>query len=352
MLTLNRNALTTTLATKRLRSAVAGVALALCAVISAPAQVNLGTLAPKETLTQADKDEIKRQVDKAAPMLASGDASDVKRAREMLTDAFEAKRVSVGFRVEAARQMLPALTPIIAGQRELAAVNALRVAGEAATSNSLTVVLGSLKDPRTSVRIGASYALSRLFMQAARTAPAVTPGDTSRALQAIEAYIAAEADPMALDTAISAMVAAGGVPGGEDASIRISNVVIAKINGKYDSPDNLALAFRAVREMRSQFTAAGATVSPAAASAAAAVAAELLKCIQAQMTTANATTLQTAAGAAETTITLASTTLRGPDIAGLNLGLVDAVKAGNAEAFTAALNKLTPVLKAAPFNVK
>jgi hypothetical protein len=333
----------------RLASAVVGLLIsASCAL----GQASLSDMASRIDLSDADRAEITKQVDRYTAMIATGTPANVRDGREALTKPFEADKVTVPFRVEAGRQLVEALKPLTTSSNELVAVNTLRIAGEVATTNSMALLIDGLKDPRPPVRMGAAYALTRLFAQARRSAPAISAGDTASALKALEAFIAAERDARLIDTAISAMVLAAKAPGGSAAPDRMARAIVEKARGKGAEADTLTITSRAVREMRDVLIGSDGKAPPGTARAAAEVAGQLIVAIKAQLTTADKEALITAAGSAETTLTIASTTLAGPDIAAMKLALADKVRAADQDGLDKQAERVLAVLKSEPFNIK
>jgi hypothetical protein len=349
-----------TLSAILLGASVGGVVLVPTGAL---AQSSLATLSERAELSRDDIEQIKRLVDAAVAKLEAPDAIEVPRGRRELTGAFEGSKVAVPFRVEAGRLIVDRIRPLTKSQRELTAVNALIVAGETATRNSQTLVIEGLKDPRASVRIGAAYALSRFYLQATRSAPAFDAEDTDRGLKALEAMIASETDPMALDAAVTAMVAASGAPGGAAAAERMGQAVLARLAkgaeagaGSAAGVDLFPLAARGVRELRQRLQ--DLAVRPAAESVgtariAAALSGELLGVIRTRISTPEWTTLrdvyQAASATAETTLTLASTTLSGPSIGSMDLKLSDRLRDGDTAAFGREAQRVIDLVKRAPF---
>ncbi len=323
-------------------------------------QANLALVAGKNDLSDADKVAIKDMVDRQRPLLG-GTAAEVRKAREVILAPLEERQVSVPFRVELSRQIFDSLRALSTDQRDVVAVNALRVAGELATTNSAKLVLDGLKDKRSAVRHGAIYAMSRMFMQAARTSPAISATDMREAIAALERVAATEADPLAVEGAISALVTAARAPEGSPAMARMGEALGVRLRAAAKSPaapettGSLALGVRAVRELRDAMIGGGAGAPRSSVQAAGKLAGQLLVLVreQAKAGTGEADAHAQAAQLAQTTITLASTSLNGPEVEKLKLALADRAK--DPAAFAKDLDRLIGedgLLTKAPFEAK
>lgn len=347
--------------------ALAPLALALAFTTLAPSaafaqggQVSLTQVAGKNDLSDADKNAIREMVERQRPLL-SGTASEVRRAREAIVAPLEERGVSVPFRVELSRQLFDTLKALSTDARDVVAVNALRIAGELATTNSLRVVVDGLKDKRPAVRHGALYAMSRLFMQAARTSPAVSQGDMRSAISELERIASGETDPLMIDGAISALVAAARAPEGGTAMARMGEAVGVRLKAAAKSPGgaegagSLSVGVRAVRELRDALIGGGAKVPSDSVQAAAKLSGQLLVLVreQAKAGIGEPDSHAQAAQLAQTTITLASTSLNGAEIDKLRLALAD--KAKDPAAFAREIDRLIGpdgVLTKPPFSAK
>jgi hypothetical protein len=348
------------LAIAPLATLVLSVGLATLAPRVAFAQASVAQIVTKNDLSEADKGVIRDLIERQRPLL-SGTAAEVRRAREALVAPLEERGVSVPFRVEMSRQLFETLKTLSADGRDVVAVNALRVAGELATTNSLRVVSDGLKDKRPAVRHGALFAMGRLFMQAARTSPAVSQGDMRSAIAELERIASGESDPLMIDGAISALVAAARAPEGSAAMARMGEAVGVRLRAGAKSPSgaegagSLGVGVRGVRELRDAMIGGGGRVAPETVQAAAKLSGQLLVLVRehAKAGVGEPDALAQAAQLAHTTLTLASTSLNGPEIEKLRLALAD--KAKDPAAFAREVDKLVGpdgVLTKAPFTAK
>ncbi len=141
-----------------------------------------------------------------------GEPDKVKIARDHLLAPLAQSSVSVDFRGAMGEALIPELARLIKSPRDLVAVNALRLAGELATSSSVNLVLPALNDPRQSVRSAACTALARAFEHAARTAPAINSDNALAAVRALGAALESQNDPILNDNAVLALASAMRVP--------------------------------------------------------------------------------------------------------------------------------------------
>lgn len=157
------------------------------------------TIVESVSLSQADKDKIKQCVEANRDGL-SGDKDQIKKSRKALAADFDnPANVSVSFRLELSKLLLPGLTPLVNDKTDLVAANALQIAGEVATADSLGLLARGLTDPRPAVRCAAAYGYKRLFDQLRQSSPAFQPVDAIKACNEVAARIAAEKDPHVLE---------------------------------------------------------------------------------------------------------------------------------------------------------
>lgn len=158
-------------------------------------------------LTAAQQQQVVQYAQGFAADLAK-EPEQIKRARDGILAPLGKRDVGVGFRQAYATALVDDLKRLAADQRDLVAANAMRIAGELATSTSVSVLLEGLKDARSPVKYAASFGLARAFDQASRTAPAINPADQQRALGQIRAYLEAQTDAHLADGAVLAFVSA------------------------------------------------------------------------------------------------------------------------------------------------
>lgn len=153
-------------------------------------------------------------VQQHAPGLTGDDAA-IKSARGALLGPLgcSSPATGAGFRVEYAKALVPVLTPLTGDARDQVAANALRIAGELATSSSLPLISTGLKDKRSSVRYAACFAAGRVFEAIRLSPPAVGQVEIETLLQDLSSFMAAESEPALLDGCVLALSAGVGVPG-------------------------------------------------------------------------------------------------------------------------------------------
>ena len=174
----------------------------------------------KNEISPSDRQQMKALIDANKAGL-SGTPSEIKKSREVLVAPLEKDGVSVQFRVACASALLESggLAGLAAHKdNDLIATNALRIAGQSATGNTMRLVLDALKDPRPQVRYAATVA-ARAAFTAARTNSALAPDELSRAMRALSDTVVQDAAPQPVDGAIQALVAARDVPNNRSTAI-------------------------------------------------------------------------------------------------------------------------------------
>lgn len=239
----------------------------------------------KPALNQADRDAITRFVGEQKAKL-SGEPDAIKSGRDNLLARLASRGVTVEFRQVMAGALVDDLRRLAADQRDIVAVNALRVAGELATSTSVSIAIDGLKDPRSPVAYAATFALARAF-EAARANPAINPADLNRAVGAAADFLSRQTDAHLADGATLALCAAcriEGPAGFPDSAL----VALAKAAGAraqtigaagVDSAAMLAVVTRAAVSLRDAAL-PGRAIAPATRTAAATLAGELLVAVE------------------------------------------------------------------------
>lgn len=135
-------------------------------------------------------------------------------ARKQLMQALVGQRPpSADFRLKFDRAAKSMLEPIIKGDREIASINALIIAGEIATSGSVDLLKQGLADSRVSVRMAAASGYERTFQILAGDMPeALLANQASDALNHVIARIPNEQDPIVLLQLFTAIDAAASIP--------------------------------------------------------------------------------------------------------------------------------------------
>ncbi len=155
-------------------------------------------------LTAAQKQAITQFIDQHKAGLTA-EPQVLKRDRDALLDPLRHLDISVSFRLEYARQLVPILRPLVSGEKDLAAINALTIAGELATSSSLDMAGPALADKRPAVRFAGVNAFDRTFVAIARTNPAIAPPQAQSAVRTLRDGLAKESDPYVLEGYVLAL---------------------------------------------------------------------------------------------------------------------------------------------------
>lgn len=127
----------------------------------------------KTVLTEEDKQVIDKFVAQRLPDLSSSDPAAMKKSRDELIRPFRSPLVSVAFRQLFSDKVKEELKKN-ANAKDLIAVNALRIAGDVATSDSSTLLEQKLKDTSEVIRYAAVKGLERT-MEAIATRNAAIP---------------------------------------------------------------------------------------------------------------------------------------------------------------------------------
>lgn len=211
--------------------AVPGLSLAQPRCIS-PATVQ------SASITDAQRQEIQRCVEQQKAGLSSEDPKAIQRARDQLEQALLEPGVSISFRIEYTRQLLPVLNDLAKNQRDIVAANALHLAGELATPAASDLLRGAalgtgLRDPRAAVRYAAAYGLKRTFEQVEASSSVFQVTDAENAIKDLGAAIAAEKEPHVLEGFARAMDAAAAISDSKLRGVRVAAVrVLATEMGK------------------------------------------------------------------------------------------------------------------------
>lgn len=178
------------------------------------------TTIPGDAVTASDlsdiqKDVIKRVVDAHKAGL-SGQAdkakNEIKKSRNALLEPMQNAGISVQFRLYYSELLAKELKPLISSEREVVAINALRIAGELATTTSLDLLSDGLKDKRAGVRFAAVNGYESTFAAVERTPAAISKASqATAALGILKAAVAKESDAKVLEAVALAFQAASKV---------------------------------------------------------------------------------------------------------------------------------------------
>jgi len=196
-----------------------GRLLAMAATVLLPVvgafaqQTSVEDLVTKNEISTADRATIKSSVEAARAGLAGGPV-EIKKSRDTLVAPLEKSGVTVPFRIAYGQALLESgeLARLVKSENDLVAANALRIAGQAATGNTLGVVLDGLKDARPQVRLAAAVA-ARAAFTAARNNPAITEAELAAALRELAKVVTDDKADGPAEGALQAMVTAREFPG-------------------------------------------------------------------------------------------------------------------------------------------
>jgi hypothetical protein len=314
-------------------------------------------LAGKSDLSAADQQAIATFVQGHATKLSSNDPLEVREAREAILAPLERRgEISVAFRVQVANRLLDTLRENAKSSNDHVAVNALRLAGEIATSNSLEILETGLSDTRPAVRYAACFGLSRLYAAAAR-GQAYSDDEALRSLRKLVQVASTDATSEVVDGAIVAIAQARMTPT-KDKKVRPEATRAVIETGsklamdaiKASRPVSMNSLVRIGGVVRDTLTETD--VSAETARGASRFAGQLLLATKASMSGGGEAEMASrSARVAEVIIALASTSLKGPDF---QPKLGDLLAAGKADQFEPGLKAIVGpggLLQSAPFSV-
>lgn len=163
------------------------------------------------SLSAGDEDTLRTYVDQSIKDLSSDEPAKVRLARSELMKPLNDAEVGAPFRLSYSKLLAPALEPLVKDKREVVASNALRVAGEVASSACANIVMSQLDNPDPSVRYMAVRALSRTIEAVGRTAPAIDLETCNRITAEVGSRLEKEKDPYVADMMVRTLVAGVGV---------------------------------------------------------------------------------------------------------------------------------------------
>lgn len=336
---------------------LASIAVACLVSCATYAQTIPEGLAGKSDLSAADQQAIATFVQGHAPKLASADPLEVREAREAILSPLERRgEVSVAFRVQLANRMMETLRENAKSNNDHVAINALRLAGEVATSNTLEILEAGLNDTRPAVRYAACFGLSRLYAAAAR-GQAYSDDEALRSVRKLVQIASSDPSSEVVDGAVVALSQA------RTTTTKDKKVRPEATRGVIEAGSKLALeAIKASRpvSMNSLVRIGGVVrdtltetdVTSDTARSASRFAGQLLLATKTAMGSGGDTeTTSRSARVAEVIIALASTSLRGP---AFEPKLGDLLAAGKADQFEPGLKAIVGpggLLQSAPFSV-
>lgn len=201
---------------RRLRTPLAAFALSLTLLVapSARAQNELpASVVQSTSLSTGQKEEVTRYATAALTLFKSSVWSETRRGRDQLLRPLEDPQttasVSVSFRLEYSRELVPALSNLAAkGNPDLSRLNAIRILGSIATAQSASAIEPFLSDESAAVRFMACQAAGNTFRVLAASSPALPSGEAVRLANRLATLAASEGDPTVLDGAVLGLIEA------------------------------------------------------------------------------------------------------------------------------------------------
>ena len=182
--------------------AVPVATVSLCVTATAGAQVGL----PAEIIGRAPQlsaDDVAKIKEYTSGKLAdfnSGDIEKIKRARNDLISPFTAAGASVPFRIKYGQALAEQNLSGLARSKDAGvAINALRVAGEVASTDTLPVIVEALTAEQVSVRVAAAAAFGRTLEEVAGRPPALRADSLVDAIRKVGDAMPKEKDARAFD---------------------------------------------------------------------------------------------------------------------------------------------------------
>jgi hypothetical protein len=216
------------------------------------------------SLSEEQKSRIREFVDQFKAGLSS-DALEIRRSRNALLEPLRNDSASVTFRLEYAGDLEPVLRPLIASDKPIVAVNAVRIAGELATPKGIDLLEPAISDKRPAVRFEAVIGFAHTFQATERSSPAIAAGQAISALQTLKAGLLHEDDWHVVEGYVQAFKAGSRVPFSKLSGVRAASVMAlaeglgAKAQNANDPPKEVPSpmysAFqRAAQTMRNALT--------------------------------------------------------------------------------------------------
>lgn len=239
------------------------------ATSSAYAQLGQDVVAA-QSISAAQQTQITDHITKNIEDLKKGTPEVIKRAKNALTSPLLEANVSVPFRLSYSEALVAAkLGDLCKDKDDSIAINALRVAGEVAENQMITLIEEALTDKRVSVRYAAAFAASRTFEQIGvpNRSIAATAGKTDSLVRNLAKVLAdTKEDLLVVDGVSRAMLAAARIE--EPRMASTSTAAISEVSkglGKRIAaagPEDKAIvesAQRAVQQMGDTFNGAAGT---------------------------------------------------------------------------------------------
>ncbi|MCC6677812.1 MAG: hypothetical protein IT436_11755 [Phycisphaerales bacterium] len=193
---------------------IAALLVAAAATVWSPAALGQEGLPPDiiASTTQlggTQREAIKAFVATHAGNLTNTDSTVLIRARADLLGPLQGPDVGVSFRTAYSEELEKVLQPLIGDDRDIVAVNSLRIAGELSTRQGAALLEKMLTSKKLTVRYAAVAGIGRTFENLGRTAPAMN-AEAARSLAGkLAPVLRGETDSNVFDVAVRAVMAAG-----------------------------------------------------------------------------------------------------------------------------------------------
>ena len=198
-----------------LRSCVFAAALAISAglVPSALAQADITPDVRRSAQLSTDQTAlVQRFVKDNSGGLGSDNPQSVRRNRVALLEQLADPQASPAFRVEFSKALVPLLRPMLSSGADMAIINALVLAGDLATGDSVALLRDALKSPKPAIRYQAAFGMRRTFEAlAAMATPTMRNDQSEEIVRELATRISAEEDALVVDGLIYAGIEAARV---------------------------------------------------------------------------------------------------------------------------------------------
>lgn len=146
--------------------------------------------------------------------LASDNPQMVRRNRTALLEHLTDIQASPAFRVEFSKAIVPLLKPLVASEADLTVVNALVLAGDVATGDSMLILRDALKSAKPAIRYQAAFGMRRTFEALASMAtPTLRSDQAEEGVSDLTKQLSVEADELVIDGLTYATIEAAKAPG-------------------------------------------------------------------------------------------------------------------------------------------
>lgn len=156
-------------------------------------------LAAKPSLTQSERERIRRFAQEQVRALRSEDVQTSVKARDSLAWPLNCENASLAFRLEYSDALVPELKGLTGGQDDRLAVSALLLMGRLRTTTAAEAVSASLASANPVVRAGAAAGLRETIAQVSKDSLGFSDAAVNRLLDDAAAALASERDPFVAD---------------------------------------------------------------------------------------------------------------------------------------------------------